>query len=480
MTSPPPAQPTSTAGDQPPVVVRAANLGKRFKIYRQPLDRLWEWLRLKRNNHTDFWAVRNVSFEVRRGHCLGIIGANGSGKSTLLKMLTGAMYPTEGTFAVEGRVLSLIELGTGLNPNLTGRQNISNAAALLGFPPNYAREKMSEIEAFAELGEFFDRQVMLYSSGMRVRLAFAMFACFKPEVFMVDEALSVGDVFFQQKCATRLRELLDEGMTMIFVSHDQSAVLNLCDEGLVLHKGQVLFQGRPEEAVSRYSSLLTGPKHKWSKRSADKPAAAAPAAPSTPGQVEAVIKHDIIGDRRDHRHGTGKLPILACRITDEHGRDTMNATLGQLLRFHILVEAHEPIDEPRVGIRLFDRFNTLVFGSGTHQLGHTLAPMAAGERIIVRFDLRMDVEPGQYTFGLGTGEPAPPPDDHNGIAHDRLELLGPLSVRLDRSKKRPFYGKAKLALTASHFSAISAAEPAAAPPIQTPAPAEIPAAPASA
>ena len=294
MTAPPPdEQPANPPGAAPgaagdpahePVVISADKLGKRFRIYKKPADRLWEWLRLKRNVHTAFWAVRDVSFEVRRGQCLGIIGANGSGKSTLLKMLTGAMMPTEGSYHVEGRVLSLIELGTGLNPNLTGRQNIHNAAALLGFPPTYAKEKMPEIEAFADLGDFFDRPTMLYSSGMRVRLAFAMFACFRPEVFMVDEALSVGDVFFQQKCAVRLRELLDSGMTMLFVSHDQGAVLNLCDEAIVLSKGRPIFRGKPEEAVSRYSAALAGEGNRWARK---KPAAPPGSPAAKPGANQA-------------------------------------------------------------------------------------------------------------------------------------------------------------------------------------------------
>jgi lipopolysaccharide transport system ATP-binding protein len=470
------AQPNSPATAPPAgdVVVRVENLGKRFRIYRKPLHRVWEWLNLRQGLHTEFWAVRGVSFSIRRGQCLGIIGANGSGKSTLLKMLTGAMVPTEGTFSVEGRVLSLIELGTGLNPNLTGRANIINAAALLGFPPTYARDKMREIEAFAELGDFFDRQVMLYSSGMRVRLAFAMFACFKPEVFMVDEALSVGDVFFQQKCATRLRELMDEGMTMVFVSHDQSAVLNLCDEAVVLHRGKPVFQGRPEEAVSRYVSSLSGDagKNKWGPKrtqGAEKPTRqVAPGKTLAAGELEAIIRHDIIGERRQHRHGTGKLTIEACRVTDPAGRDTTHAYIGQMLRFHVLLRAGEAIEAPRAGLRLFDRFNTLVFGAGTAQIGYELPSMGAGEQLIVRFDLKMDIEPGQYTLGLGTGEPAGS-DPGQGIAHDRLELIGPITIRNDRSKLRPFYGKARLPMVASHASAGAAAADASPPPEPQPA-----------
>jgi ABC-type polysaccharide/polyol phosphate transport system ATPase subunit len=215
-------------------MIRVDRLGKKFKIYPRRSGRLVEWLTLGRaTRHQDFWALKDVSFNLSRGGSLGIIGVNGSGKSTLLKILSGAMYPTDGTFEVGGRVLSLLELGTGLNTELTGRQNIINSAALLGFPPDYARQRLGQIEAFAELGEFFDRPVRLYSSGMLVRLSFSMFACFDPEIFIVDEALSVGDVFFQQKCARRIQEMRANGTTMLFVSHDLAAVEALCDRVLL-------------------------------------------------------------------------------------------------------------------------------------------------------------------------------------------------------------------------------------------------------
>src|SRR5277367_2261839 len=225
--------------------MRVAGLGKKFKLFPRPWGRVTEWLTAGRcRRHEDFWALRDVSFSVGRGESLGVIGVNGSGKSTLLKILSGALYPTDGDFRVGGRVLSLLELGTGVNPELTGRQNVVNSSRLLAFPPGYADEKMPEIEAFADLSDgFFDRPVKLYSSGMMVRLAFSMFACFRPDVFVVDEALSVGDVFFQQKCARRLQAMRQAGTTMLFVSHDLMAVEALCYRVLLLHGGEVAHLG---------------------------------------------------------------------------------------------------------------------------------------------------------------------------------------------------------------------------------------------
>lgn len=443
---------------QPPrggeVVVRAEGLGKRFRIYPTPMHRAREWLGLGRGLHTDFWAVRGVSFEVARGGCLGVIGANGSGKSTLLKMIAGAMRPTEGRFEVSGRVLSLIELGTGLNPQLSGRANIAHTAALLGFPSGFARERTGEIEAFAELGEFFDRPVGLYSSGMRVRLAFSMFACFEPELFIVDEALSVGDVFFQQKCAGRIRRLLDAGMTMIFVSHDQSAVLSLCDQAIVLERGRPTFAGDPQRAVSVYLASMNVDRAagKWAKGTGggtDGPRAGEAArSPAKASAADAIVARDVLGSQRHHRTGSGALRVAAVRVTDDAGRDTRRGAVGEALTFHVLLEARESVVSPRAGIRFFNRHNILVFGAGTYQLETPFPSLGAGQRAIVRFRVTLDMEPGSYTFGVGAGEPAAG-DPNAGVHHDRIDRLGPIVVDLPRDRPRPFFGAARLPMTAT-------------------------------
>src|SRR4051812_20810667 len=264
-----PRQPAAVAPAD--VMVEVAGLGKRFKIYPRPSLRLLEWATLGRAvRHEDFWALRDVSFTVRRGQSLGVIGVNGSGKSTLLKVLSGAMYPTEGTARVNGRVLSLLELGTGLNADLTGRQNVVNSGRLLAFEPEDVAGQMGRIEAFADLAEFFDRPVRLYSSGMLVRLVFAMFACMDPDVFIVDEALSVGDISFQQKCATRLRQMQAAGTTMLFVSHDLAAVEQLCDRVMVLHGGRVRHLGDKAAGIRVYYAL-SGASHPRTDRIAPPP-----------------------------------------------------------------------------------------------------------------------------------------------------------------------------------------------------------------
>jgi ABC-type glutathione transport system ATPase component len=199
---------------------------------------------------------------------------------------------------------------------------------LLNFPKEFAAARMSEIESFAELGEFFDRPVRLYSSGMRARLGFAMYACFRPDIFIVDEVLSVGDVFFRQKCATRMRQLMDEGMTMLFVSHDAQAVLNLCDEAILLQNGKLVFSGSPEEAIRRHHSSLSQPA-KWEKRKPNAAVVAADKARVLSKEEKAIVRFDVLGPRRDHRHGTGEARIVGCRVTNSQNQDVASIHVGR-------------------------------------------------------------------------------------------------------------------------------------------------------
>jgi lipopolysaccharide transport system ATP-binding protein len=445
--------PTSAAGAAPdaasePVVVRASDLTKDFRIYKAPTDRLVEWGsggRIKR--HTLFRAVDGVSFELRRGHCLGVVGANGAGKSTLLKMLTGVLRPTAGTFGIQGRVLSLLELSAGLDTDMTGRENVGSMATLLNFPRAFALERTEEIEAFAELGEFFDRPVRLYSSGMRARLGFAMYACFRPDVFIVDEVLSVGDVFFRQKCATRMRELLNEGMTMMFVSHDAQAVLNLCDEAILLQKGRVVFSGAPEEAIRRHHSSLSAP-NRWPKRVA--PALAKLATESIGKEARAIIRNDVIGSRAEHRHGTGEARIVACRVTDASNKDVSSIHQDGKLTFHVLIESDRPVARPSVGIQLYDRLNNLVFASATAQLHHKLAALEPGRQVVVFLTLTLSVMQGPYTFGLTIAEPSVA-GEANATFLDCVDQLGPIEVSEPKSRQGQFFGIARLPLGAHHI-----------------------------
>lgn len=437
--------------------VRCEGLGKRFKLYNNPWHRIAEWGTLNRLKlHRDFWAVRGVSFGLRRGECLGVVGRNGSGKSTLLKMVTGVSIPTEGTAALSGRVLSLIELGAGLNKDLTGRQNVHNMARLLNFPPGFARSKMEEIEAFADVGAFFDRPVRSYSSGMTVRVTFSIFASFEPEVLIVDEALSVGDIFFVQKCTRRIREMLDNGTTLLLASHDAGAITNLCDRAILLDQGQVAFQGEPVDAIARYHAALRKGSsgkvaNKWERP--EEPVEVAPAADARRGArlAQRVLDANTLVDnaQAERRHGEGGLRILACQVCDDQERDATILSIGDTLHVRVLVEAIDSIAKPRVGIRLIDRFGTQVFGQGTLQKSIEMPALGPGDRLVVSFQIELQLKPGEYTIGISASEPDGTGDPNGALFHDHINGLGPVRVNHPSHQPLPFFGTARLPMSVS-------------------------------
>ena len=429
------------------IVISVRDLSKRFKLYRSPRDRVVEWITGGRAvRHETFWALQGVSFDVARGECVGIIGVNGAGKTTLLKILSRALYPTAGQFEVKGRLVSLLELGTGFHPELTGRQNIFQSARLLGFPEAEVRARLPAILDFARIGEFIDQPVKQYSSGMFVRLAFSLFAHLEPDVYIVDEALSVGDVFFQQKCFERFRELRRRGCTILLVSHDMEAITHLCDRAILLDQGKCASQGDARLVVHDYFALMG---------QASAPGAAPrPAGTSMDGgrgarlgsAVPAAVRRQLEGPLpgTHAEKGTRTSEIVGFAVSDAEGRAAWTALSGATLRFWYLVEAHDRIDDLNVGIHFYDRRGILVFAVGTVNRGVALPRLDAGQRVLCSVSVALALQPGEYTLlpqvGGLTGEV---PDF--GVLHDRLESLPPVVVtRVDRAGLPPFYGLVEL------------------------------------
>jgi len=239
------------------VAIRVSNLSKCFQIYEKPSDRLLQMLaRGFKKYYREFWALKDVSFEVRKGETVGIVGRNGSGKSTLLQMICGTLNPSGGDIKVNGRIAALLELGSGFNPEFTGRENVYMNAAVLGLTKKEIDARYAEIEAFADIGQFIDQPVKTYSSGMSVRLAFAVAINSDPEVLVVDEALSVGDELFQRKCYSRIESIKAKGTTILFVSHSGNIVVELCDRAILMDAGELLLVGEPKEIIGKYQQLL--------------------------------------------------------------------------------------------------------------------------------------------------------------------------------------------------------------------------------
>ncbi|MBU6954389.1 ABC transporter ATP-binding protein [Hahella sp. HN01] len=248
--------------------IRIRNLSKCYQIYDSPRDRLKQFVipKLKRFSnqpparyYRDFWALRDVSFEIKRGETVGIVGRNGSGKSTLLQIICGTLSPTEGTVEINGRIAALLELGAGFNPEFTGRENVYLNAAVLGLSQREVDERFDDIAAFADIGQFIDQPVKTYSSGMVVRLAFAVAINVDPEILVIDEALSVGDELFQRKCFSRIEAIRDSGATILFVSHSGSTVVELCDRAILMDSGERLAVGKPKQIIGSYQKLLYAP-----------------------------------------------------------------------------------------------------------------------------------------------------------------------------------------------------------------------------
>lgn len=451
-------------------IIVADRIGKSYRIWKDPASRLKAPLfdalrsliparfRPDRPESSpyfhDFKALKDVSFSVRRGETIGIIGRNGSGKSTLLQIICGTLQPTSGTVSVNGRVAALLELGSGFNPEFTGRENVFLNASILGVSRDEIEKKLGEILSFADIGEFIDQPVKTYSSGMMVRLAFAVSVCIEPDLLIVDEALSVGDVFFQQKCFDRLRKLQEQGVSLLFVSHDMSAVRNLCDRCVLLNGGEVAFDGSPDDAVSLYYTMAAGTK----AASSSGVAAVAPSGMPDASAKAAVLKNNILPYAK-LRHGAKGMELVAAAFINNLDAHAFTMTLQEKSRIRVLLKSHADIGMPSVGILLYDRLNNLVFASSSRMLGTPLAPMRAGEERLVEIELTWNVQPEVYTFSLNCTEPS----DESvmlGVIHDIHEGLGPVSVISEvHDRPPPFSGIAKLPL-AVHAMPAQSANPA--------------------
>jgi ABC-type polysaccharide/polyol phosphate transport system ATPase subunit len=437
----------NNSNPDPEIAISVQNLTKIYKLYDSPQDRLKEALNpLRKKYHRDFYALKDVSFEIRRGETFGIIGQNGAGKSTLLKVITGVLTPSSGAVTVNGSISALLELGAGFNPQLTGIENIYFNGTLMGFSNSEIDAKLDEILSFADIGNFVHQPVKSYSSGMFVRLAFAVAVIVKPDILIVDEALSVGDIFFQQKCYAKMREILSAGTTCLFVAHDTQAIMNICNHAILLCNGKIDFMGNPEETVSRYYGTLGKRAPAVKQIGIEGSQAPLPAAQDLmpPDEIRA---HSILHPGAP-RHGAGGLVVAAARVTDRTGTDTLNVMMLEPLFFHILLRTTEEIHDPSTGIHLYDRLGNLVFAAGTRQLGQRLPDLKPEEEVVIRFMITFSVQPGEYTFSLGASEPSDE-GPNVGYIHDRLEMLGPILVTSDASQVFPFYGIAQLPMEIS-------------------------------
>ena len=295
--------------------VEFQGVSKSYAIYDAPGDRLKELLSLNRlKRHQDFWALHDVTFEVKRGETFCVVGENGSGKSTLLQMVAGILHPTSGTVAIDGRVSALLELGAGFNPEFSGRDNVYLNGSILGLTTRQIDQRYNDITAFAEIGSFIDQPVKTYSSGMVVRLAFAVAINVDPEILLVDEALAVGDIYFRQRCMRKVHELRQRGITILFVSHAVSDVKAIGDRVLWLDHGKMIDIGEPDRVVSKYLAAMTEKDSTYLRRKSESDPQSRHGGPVCAPEVVDTIPNI------DHRFGDGRAEIMGIAVLDEQGR----------------------------------------------------------------------------------------------------------------------------------------------------------------
>lgn len=366
----------------PTPVITVSHLGKAFKRYARIRHRLLEWLPGGGQHHELHWVLNDLDFTIERGEAVGLVGRNGAGKSTLLKLLTGTLHPTTGAVHIEGRVAALLELGMGFHPEFSGFDNVLMAGQLQGMTRNEVLARMDDIVAFAEIGDALMQPVRVYSSGMMVRLAFATATAVRPDVLIVDEALAVGDAYFQHKCFRRIREFREQGVTLLFVSHDPMAVKSLCTRALLIEGGRVALDADPIQVLDYYNALITLDE----KRLADH---------------EQHI--DTLPETRGIRSGTGEVRIRAVRMLRQ-GLETQQVREGESLDLVIDLDVHQELPELTIGLQLRDRLGNEVFGINTYQLGliEQLRNIQAGHPLSLRFSIvNFNLGAGTYSLTVG-------------------------------------------------------------------------------
>ncbi len=355
-------------------LLSAQNVGKAFRAYSSEWHRFARWFGVPLKPAEEVWVLRHISFDVRVGEAVGLIGQNGAGKSTLLKMVTGTMKPTEGQVQVTGRISAILELGMGFNPELSGRENVRHAAGLMGFNAEQIEQALPDIEAFAEIGNYFDEPVRTYSSGMQMRVAFAVATAWRPEILIVDEALSVGDTYFQHKSFDRIRKFREQGTSLIIVSHDRSAIQTLCDRAILLEHGAVIKDGDPEEVFDFYNALI-----------AEK-------------ENSTVEVRKLENGKAQTTSGTGEATVEEIALYNSKGEPAEFIGVGEQVTLKIRVKVHHAIESLVLGYGIKDRLGQVMYGTNTWHTEQVLNHPHKGDEFLFSLAFPANLGAGSYSI----------------------------------------------------------------------------------
>lgn len=324
------------------ILLEVLNLSKSYKQYSSQFYRILNWFHLAKSKTQEIHILKNITFSLFQGESLGIIGQNGAGKSTLLKLITGTLKPSSGTININAKISAILELGMGFHPELTGRQNVYNSASMMGYTQEQIDAEIDSIESFAEIGHYFDEPIRIYSSGMQVRVAFALATAFKPDILIVDEALSVGDAYFQHKCFERIKKLKEGGMSLLFVSHDKGAILALCDKAILIDKGELLLQADPQSVMDYYNALISQK------------------------QDMQIVQHTNSNASLSTISGTFEAQVIDISLLDEQNRSLELVSVAQSVTLKVTVKVNKDLPALVLGYGIKDRLGQIMFGTNTY------------------------------------------------------------------------------------------------------------------
>jgi len=354
-------------------VLEVKNIGKAYRSYTSELWRILSWFGLRFQPISSVWTLKNISFSISSGEAVGIIGQNGAGKSTLLKIITGTLKPSTGSMVVRGKIAAILELGMGFHPDLTGRQNAYHAAGLMGYTHEQIVSVIEDIESFAEIGEYFGQPVRLYSSGMQVRVAFAVATAFRPEVLIIDEALSVGDAYFQHKSFDRIRQLQKEGTTLLLVSHDRAAIQSICNRVILLDQGTIIKDGEPEEVMDFYNALIADKEN---------------------NKIEQIAQKD---GTTQTTSGTGEVVISKIELFNAKGEPAEVIRVGEYVFIKFVIIVNTDVESLVLGCGIKDRLGQMMFGTNTFYTNQMIVDLKKGEVFEYTVSFAANLGVGSYS-----------------------------------------------------------------------------------
>jgi lipopolysaccharide transport system ATP-binding protein len=370
--------------------LRVNNVSKQYRIYDRPGHRLTESLsrgRLRR--HREFWALRDIDFEIEKGTTVGLVGQNGCGKSTLLQIISGTLTPTHGEVWHEGRIAALLELGAGFDPEFTGVENAYMNASLMGYSRRETAAIFPSIERFAEIGQFINQPVKTYSSGMYVRLAFAIAASVEPDILVIDEALAVGDAVFQHRCLRRIKELHDRGCTVLFVSHDTAAVRALCDRAILLNAGRKIADGNPADVLNDYQRIVMEREEAYEADTSNDSSETA----TTDTEARPPVQYSF-------RHGDGSAEIISTELSDSQKRRVEIVETGEPLVARVTIRFLRDLEEPVIGFLIRNRHGIHAYGTNTREQQIQLGEVRAGTTVTVSFTFNCCLGVDDYSISF--------------------------------------------------------------------------------